>query len=313
MGDLAEIELNRDERKRARMFLIIEFLADRSRVGDVVSFGAIRKHCEDKLGKAAGATLSDDLNYLTEELGIVEKPRYGSYRLLRSLSLAVFANSEYMIRRKRNVKEKELVAHACIAHRRDDGKPLLGGRFCLISQGTSTEPLFRELRMAAPEQLPERVITNSLPGILELLSFPLMILSIIGGRADRESGGIRPIVGGVPNGSWPLCEGFNTVILSCSSVASNGAIWCGDGMELFRSSLLGRSNVDLVILTDTTKLVLAEDESEIMSSGGGDKVTTRISWDERRTWLFVNKSDNPKHEEIFNEFKNKLGNHFVKA
>lgn len=314
-GSSAEGGLTPSDKKKANMFEVLEFLAKRSHAGETVSNSDILTH----LKGLKGTTLHGYLREL-EDLELVEKvSERGQYRLrVRSPIENLFRKTEYENRRRRHEREKEAVALACIEY---EGGDLLGS-CCLICHGTSTEPLFRLLRTVDPSRRPERIITNSLPGILELLDANIG-LTIVGGAVNLNMGGIKPLHPAGKAGERATDQGarrhpdeevstaerlgtedFNTAILSCSSISPDGRIWCNDGMDEFRSEVLATEGVKFVVLADASKLA---------TMSGGKKLATKIDLESGRTWLFVNDAVTPENEQFFQEFEAKLQRHFVRV
>jgi hypothetical protein len=172
------------------------------------------------------------------EMGIIEHAAYDTYVWVPRMEERIFAKTVYAQRRKRHSEIKEKVAHACLIHTRPNGEPLLADKFCLICQGSSTEPLFKEIKSAKPSERPQSVVTNSIPGFLILLDSSDVDLAIIGGKIELKCGAIRPTPSSAANFD------VNVVVLSCSSVDPDGHIWCGDEMEEMRSEIL-KPNVDV--------------------------------------------------------------------
>lgn len=301
------IEPKQIEERKARYFDIIEFLSKIARTGHDATFSELKNALRLKQG-----TLGGYLKELVKD-ELIESVRHGVYRLkIRSMNETLFERHAqvYEARRQRNRTFKEAVARACVEYERD-GASLLGNKCCLICHGTSTEPLFRLMREVGASKRPDKIITNSIPGILELLDFGIG-LTIIGGSVKREMGGIQPIhafQGEAADDATTAerlgTEDFDTAIVSCSSIHPDGRIWCNDGMEQFRNGVLGTKEVNLIILADSTKL-------KTMSSGM--KMANRIVWDRQRTWLFVDDHKTPENEAFYDGFAEKLGNdHFVRV
>src|SRR5207245_1592195 len=103
--------------------------------------------------------------------------------------------------------------------------------------------------------------------------------------------------GGPDIADWLGTEDFDTAVLSCSSIAPDGSIWCNDGLEDFRSGILQKKDNDLIVLADSSKLKTA-------GSGGGTRVA-KIEWS-TKTWLFVDEiGENATDDKrmVFEEFK----------
>jgi len=304
----------------ARKYEILKLLVETR--GRAVSFGDITKYFDRFVGpelQASRATLHDDLNGgLCDDMKLVERRARDRYELASPVRLWVFEEGPYSDRRQVRMKEKLEVARRCIETERE-GSPLLGQRSCIITQGTSTEPLFKLFPDAEPRQRPQHVITNSLPGILELLTHGGLEFHVIGGRAAMRQGALFPQIplsddssnedGKGKVAKWLRQFEFNTIVLSCSSISPDGAIYCADGMTRFRKELIRVANqeqtVELIILADLSKL-------------GGAPVGAHchtVDWKEERHWLFV---DKPKSEhkvkklkEVMDGFGAALGEHFV--
>lgn len=290
--DLPEDGSNTGQHRRWR---ILELLASNALAGKgATEFQEVRSKIADE-GKTS-PTLHNDLKRLVE-LGLVEKISRGAYRLRRSLKDTLFEGQPYGNRQHRFTEQKERVAEACLK--------LLAGQFCFICQGTSTEPLFRLFRVCDEKDRPQSVVTNSLPGMLELLGFEGIQLTIIGGEPDRRCGAFRPIEGRIDNstedpvgekesGGYPKWLGtveFNVLVLSCSGLSPQGKIWCGDQMGPFRKALLAVAN------KREAKIIVLADHDKVTTAAGGVHFET-IDWKKTNVWLFV---DEPKKFEDQNK------------
>jgi DeoR/GlpR family transcriptional regulator of sugar metabolism len=304
----------------ARKYEILKLLVETR--GRAVSFGDITTYF-DRFVKAdlqaSRATLHDDLNSgLCDDMKLVERRARDRYELASPIRLWVFEEGPYSDRRQVRMKEKVAVARACIETERE-GSALLGQRSCIITQGTSTEPLFKLFPDAEPRQRPQHVITNSLPGILDLLTHGGLEFHVIGGRAAPRQGALVPLIpesddSGNDDGKgkvakWLRQFEFNTIVLSCSSISPDGAIYCADGMTQFRRELIRVANreetVELIILADLSKL-------------GGAPVGAHchtVDWKAERHWLFVDKPKSQhkaeKLDKVIGGFRKALEEHFV--
>ena len=292
-------------RAKARRFEILEFMLNKSIESGDVRFADITARFENSETK--NTTLQNDLRIL-KDLKLIESVAQGLYKPTRFLKESIYEKTRYASRLQHHEDLKVAVARACINHKRPNGAYLLGNRYCLISQGTSTEPIFKELHKVEPIQRPDNIVTNSVPGILELLGSRHVGLSIIGGTPDLDCGAIRPVVRGEEESGeatgleeWIGNIHVNMAILSCSSIDVEGSIYCGDHMEGFRQAIINHPNIDLIILADSTK---------VGSGPTGRRVATKVKWDSKNTWLFI---DNRYRSEAFEGFQEKMGENFVEV
>ena len=311
-----ESELTSSDRTAARRFRVLECVVNICDTSGNATYSAI---CRD-MG-ITGSTVHGDLAYLVSR-GLIEKPGHDSYRGIRSTSERVFSETNYGDRRRKFSEIKKAVARGCVRHM-VDGYPILDNKVCFISQGTSTEPLFSVLRDSEAEERPNGIVTNSLPGFLELLDFDPIELSIIGGKPDRQRGAIFPpdrqFAGDDPESeSSPRqvsqkidfdkqlfgAVDFDLAIISCSSITPDGNVSCNDQMASFRRSLLK------IIANDEKELVVLADATKCKRTDSGTLITN-IEWDQERTWLFVDGNPKGKTAKIYKEFRKKIGDRFV--
>ncbi len=294
--------MNRHQIAAARRFELLKYLSEHR--SHLTSFAEIEERFE-----TPPAGLQNDLNVLIA-MGCVEKPRRDAYRVFGPMLERVYSQV-YRTRRSYNAEVKERVALRCLRHKREDGTPLLGGRFCFVSPGTTTEPLFHAMKTAPAEQLPQHVVTNSLTGLMVLLEYGRVGLTIVGGRPDPDAGAIRPqgVMGLHPEpgrnharshaSPWLGPVQCDLAVLSISAASESGELFCSDDMEEFRRSVI-ELGVEVVILADMTKL---------RGLPKGSRIHVEPNWD--RTWLFVDKPVTGAQADFCGAFKDKMGPRFV--
>ncbi|MCP3982691.1 MAG: DeoR/GlpR transcriptional regulator [bacterium] len=301
--------MNKSEEAAARRFGILEAIAELATKRPVVSFGDIKEIGPTGVGDSL---LQADLKKLAD-LGLIEKAQRDRYTMPRSISDRIFSSS-YRNRRQFNKTAKKRVAEACLSHKRAGGTYLLAGRFCFISPGTTTEPLFGAIRLASPDQLPQHVVTNSLRGVFDLLEYGSVGLTVLGGRPDRDSGAIRPQgeMGSADQqgdhrgprvNPWLGPVQCDLAVLSVSAISKTGELFCSDDMEEFRRSFI-ELGVEVVILADMTKL---------RRIPVGSRIDVKPDWE--RTWLFVDKPAEltRDHEDYLRFFEQEMGDRFVQV
>lgn len=299
---------NRIEAKARRMD-ILQFLVESPSSGRGVSFDQIQDRfgrrpnsTEETKGKSSKQVLQGDLNVLME-LGLVDRPFRGTYRIIEPFSPGFNKTSAYGRRHQVQESAKELVAKGCIEHKTKQGVSLLGSRSCFISQGTSPEPLFKAFRSAKPDQIPFRIVTNSLPGFIELLGDDAIECSIIGGMPNLNSGAIIPVVDGDSLNN----VNFDISVLSCSGIELDNEggdhfyIRCLDTLGSFRAEVIKKQQTEIVILMDSTKFRRVP---------LGDKVNTEISFE--RAWIFVDDGEIEAKDDV-KRLKEKLGDRFQRV
>lgn len=237
----------------ARRLQVLAFFLRSPR--DIVGNADLLKAVPALDGKAN--VLDGDLKYLIE-MSLIERAGQGQYRLRMHSPEFVFRNTDYERRRMILPEVKEAVARRLV----EDGH--LANRCCLITHGTSTDPIFKIIRTVELEKRPEKILTNSIGGILELLGTSSK-LTVIGGEVRREDGCFQPIKPspsrqGSATPADPLelsdylgTETFNAVVISCSSVSPEGQIMCNDAQPEFRQALLS-ARCDLFVLADHKKI-----------------------------------------------------------